>query len=46
MVIDLAVFVALAFVMGVVIVKVVEWRQDMDYRRYKAKDRNRPPATG
>jgi hypothetical protein len=45
MVIDLAVFVALAFVMGAVIVRVVEWRQDVDYRRYKAEDENRPPAT-
>jgi hypothetical protein len=39
MVIELAIFVAVVAVMGATIVKVYEWRQDVLYGPYLARDR-------
>jgi len=42
MVIELAVLVAVVAVMGATIVKIYEWRQDVLYGPYFARDRARP----
>jgi hypothetical protein len=45
MVIELAILVAVVAVMGVAVVKVYEWRQDVLYGPYLARDRGKQNRT-